>query len=47
MRPDLLPDLGALGGIHTALAWADETGYDYRAPTDAALEKLGDLASKP
>ena len=28
VRPDLRPDLGALGGIHTALAWADETGCD-------------------
>ncbi|MHC4818114.1 MAG: spermidine synthase, partial [Planctomycetota bacterium] len=26
---------------------ADETGYDYRAPTDAALKQLGDLANKP
>jgi spermidine synthase len=26
---------------------ADKTGYDYRAPTDTALRKLGDLASNP
>jgi molybdopterin-guanine dinucleotide biosynthesis protein A len=26
-RPDLLPGLGALGGIHTAVAWAAEAGY--------------------
>ena len=26
-RPDLRPGLGALGGIHTAVAWAHEDGY--------------------
>ena len=26
-RPDLTPGLGALGGIQTAVAWADEEGY--------------------
>jgi molybdopterin-guanine dinucleotide biosynthesis protein A len=26
-RPDLKPGLGALGGIHTAVAWAAEEGY--------------------
>lgn len=26
-RPDLTPGLGALGGIHTAVAWAREEGY--------------------
>ena len=26
---------------------ADETGYDYRAPTDVALARLGELARKP
>ncbi len=26
---------------------ADKTGYDYRAPTDAALARLGELARKP
>lgn len=28
MRSDLLPGLGALGGLHTALAWAGERGAD-------------------
>ncbi len=28
MRGDVLPDLGALGGIHTALTWAKERGDD-------------------
>lgn len=27
MRPDLRPGLGALGGIHTAVSWAEEAGY--------------------
>ncbi len=27
MRPDLQPGLGALGGIHTAVCWAEEEGY--------------------
>lgn len=27
MRSDLRPGLGALGGIHTAVCWAHETGY--------------------
>ena len=26
IRPDLRPGLGALGGIHTAVAWAEEAG---------------------
>lgn len=26
IRPDLKPGLGALGGIHTAVAWAEEAG---------------------
>ncbi|NIN72546.1 MAG: NTP transferase domain-containing protein [Gemmatimonadetes bacterium] len=27
MRSDLRPGLGALGGIHTAVCWAEEAGY--------------------
>lgn len=27
MRPDLRPGLGALGGIHTAVVWAEEAGH--------------------
>ncbi|UCC71048.1 MAG: molybdenum cofactor guanylyltransferase [Gemmatimonadota bacterium] len=27
IRPDLRPGLGALGGIHTAVCWAEEAGY--------------------
>ncbi|MGD2217171.1 MAG: molybdenum cofactor guanylyltransferase [Gemmatimonadales bacterium] len=27
MRPDLRPGLGALGGLHTAVCWAEEAGY--------------------
>lgn len=27
VRPDLRPGIGALGGIHTAVAWAREGGY--------------------
>lgn len=37
VRPDLRPGLGALGGIHTAVRWAEELGRE------AALVVAGDM----
>ena len=53
VRSDVIPELGALGGLHTALAWARERGdtgvivaaCDMPFPSIPLLERIRDLAS--
>lgn len=53
-RPDVTPDLGALGGLHTALRWAAERGHqgilavacDMPFPSERLLSRLLESAAE-